>query len=391
MAQTTNVLGGGIAFNEIGYDSTGTPGFNTDNTGTSPTDGEDEFIEFINLSGSPINMTGFEVWETGLTTGPVYTFGSVTLNPGEKFVLLTDGGNLAGFQALNPGVKSDNGTTSQFNLNNSREEIVLVDPSSGDYITLTYYEALPVPSDVSSFAAFPGTTEVGSDTIIGQIADGQSLQRAPDGDDTFFVANATPGSGNTCFAPGTMIATPDGPVAVETLGIGDVVTTADNKTTRVKWIGRQTAKKTRLGENMEPVLIREGALGPNVPNQDLVVTADHGMIIDEMVINAGALVNHDTIDYIRMADLPVQMIFFHVETENHEVILANGAAAETFIDRAGRGVFDNYDEFLDLYGADRLIPEMPRLRITTSRYVPQAIRERLSSKHEITADLKRAG
>ena len=33
---------------------------------------------------------------------------------------------------------------------------------------------------------------------------------------------------------------------------------------------------------------------------------------------------------------------------------------ESFIDYVGRSGFDNYDEYLELAGADRLIPEMPR-------------------------------
>ncbi|WP_420325652.1 hypothetical protein [Mameliella sp.] len=69
---------------------------------------------------------------------------------------------------------------------------------------------------------------------------------------------------------------------------------------------------------------------------------------------------------------------YHVETEEHDVILANGAPSETFIDYRDRRAFDNFDEYLDLYGCERIIPEMPAPRISSARLVPQAIKNRLA-------------
>ena len=71
------------------------------------------------------------------------------------------------------------------------------------------------------------------------------------------------------------------------------------------------------------------------------------------------------------------MTVYRVKTENHEMILANGVPAETFIDYVGRAAFDNHAEYLDLYGCERLIPEMPAPRISTARLLPEAIRARL--------------
>ncbi|MEL7116865.1 MAG: Hint domain-containing protein, partial [Pseudomonadota bacterium] len=91
------------------------------------------------------------------------------------------------------------------------------------------------------------------------------------------------GLGNTssfpvCFAPGTEIATPDGPALVETLKIGDRVLRADGRATDVLWIGRQTVLKATAGEAMQPVRFRAGSLGDGLPRKDLTVTADHGMV-----------------------------------------------------------------------------------------------------------------
>lgn len=180
-----------------------------------------------------------------------------------------------------------------------------------------------------------------------------------------------------CFAAGTQISTPCGDVMVEDLKIGDVVLTTSGAEVPVKRIGRQTISKLRHGPARQPVRIRAGALGPGVPQADLVVTADHGMLIDGYVINASALVNNDTIDYVPTDELEDSFTVYHVETEFHDVILANGAPAETFIDVAGREAFDNYQEYLDLYGAERIIPEMAAPRISTARLLPEAVKRRL--------------
>tara|TARA_A100001391_G_scaffold145193_1_gene102781 strand:+ start:513 stop:761 length:249 start_codon:yes stop_codon:yes gene_type:complete len=71
------------------------------------------------------------------------------------------------------------------------------------------------------------------------------------------------------------------------------------------------------------------------------------------------------------------MTVYRVKTENHEMILANGVPAESFIDYVGRAAFDNHAEYLDLYGCEQLIPEMPAPRISTARLLPEAIRARL--------------
>ena len=81
---------------------------------------------------------------------------------------------------------------------------------------------------------------------------------------------------------------------------------------------------------MQPVRICAGALGDGLPNADLTVTADHGMVLDGLVINASALVNGATIDWVPLAELSTRVTYYHVETTGHEVILANGAPSESF-------------------------------------------------------------
>ncbi|WP_083235991.1 Hint domain-containing protein [Halomonas caseinilytica] len=181
---------------------------------------------------------------------------------------------------------------------------------------------------------------------------------------------------HNCFAAGTMIATPDGEVPVETLSIGDLVMTASGEAVPVKWIGRQSVHRL-FSAGYAPVRIKEGALADGQPNRDLVLTANHGVIIDGLVINAGALVNHDTIDYLPWGEMPEAITYYHIETETHEVVIANGTEAETYIDYVDRQAFDNYDEYVALYGLEQRIVEMPRHRISSRRLIPSYLRQRL--------------
>jgi hypothetical protein len=71
---------------------------------------------------------------------------------------------------------------------------------------------------------------------------------------------------------------------------------------------------------------------------------------------------------------------YHIETEEHEIILANGAPAETFIDNVSRRAFDNFAEFEALYGDVPEMEELPYPRAMSARQVPVAIKVRLDGK-----------
>lgn len=186
---------------------------------------------------------------------------------------------------------------------------------------------------------------------------------------------ATQDANISCFALGTLIATSQGEVAVETLCAGDMVLTADGPAVEVRWIGRQTVVKRFAGEKAQLVRIASGALGNH---SELFVTGDHGMVLDGYVVNASALVNGGSIDWVPLSETPERFTVYHVETEAHEVILANGAPAETFVDYATRRTFDNYAEYRALYPEDRSIPEQAGPRVSSARQVPAHIRSRLN-------------
>lgn len=145
-----------------------------------------------------------------------------------------------------------------------------------------------------------------------------------------------------CFATGTRIATARGEVAVEDLRVGDLVVTAGGRGALqpVIWIGHSDVNVARHAQRgrIAPVLIKAGALAANVPFRDLRVSPDHAMLIDGNLIPAGMLVNGTTI--IQEMWCP-QVTYWHVELPTHSVLIAEGAAAESYLDDGNRKHFDN--------------------------------------------------
>ncbi|WP_299626738.1 Hint domain-containing protein [uncultured Tateyamaria sp.] len=181
-----------------------------------------------------------------------------------------------------------------------------------------------------------------------------------------------------CFLEGTLIKTASGEVPVQDLCPGDTLVTVEGRETTVKFVGRQTFG-TRFGvpERLGLVCIRAGALGNGLPTRDLVVTADHGMCVEGFLINASALVNETTIHWWHLNHPNDVCSVYHVETDAHELILAEGTPAETFVDITSRRVFDNFAEYQERYYDEPVIEEMRMIRLPSSRLVPDSLRDQL--------------
>lgn len=264
----------------------------------------------------------------------------------------------------------ENGSDTQFTENES----ITLDPDSG--ITTSGDFLGTYVSNGQTLLVFQ--TGLLTYQVVGQVPDGYT----PDSD-PIPLDDLTTSAFTTCFAAGTLIATPEGESAVETLRPGDLVVCADGTAVPVRWVGRQSVHQAFVpAERMRPVRIRAGALGGNLPHADLTVTADHGMIVDGYVVNASVLVGAPGIEYVPMEEIGPRVTYYHVETPGHRVILANGAPAETYIDYVARKVFDNYDEYIDLCGEDVLIEEMEQPRVSSLRQLPRPLRERFGLVEE---------
>ena len=181
-----------------------------------------------------------------------------------------------------------------------------------------------------------------------------------------------------CFMPGTMIRTPAGETRVEELAIGDAVTTADGRSVAIRWIGRQTVAPAFADQLRLPIRVRANAIADNVPSRDLLLSPDHALMVDGLLIHAGALVNG--ISIVRESNVPAMFTYYHIETDDHSLILADNAPAETFIDNVDRMRFDNWAEYEALYPEPRQMAEMTYPRAKALRQVPPALRARLAER-----------
>jgi hypothetical protein len=198
----------------------------------------------------------------------------------------------------------------------------------------------------------------------------------------------------SCFLERTRIATPEGERAVETLAIGDLILTADGRSAGVRWIGRRTLRAD--GENgyrfadpliYLPIRIKAGALGENLPRRDLLVSMDHAVLIDGLLVQAGALVNG--VSVLRETRLPESFTYYHIELADHALVLAEGVPAETFVDNVTRMGFDNWAEHEALYGNEPMIAEMPYPRVQSHRQLPVELREQMGDRARMLADAPR--
>jgi O-antigen biosynthesis protein len=158
-----------------------------------------------------------------------------------------------------------------------------------------------------------------------------------------------------CYCPGTLILTDRGDVAVEELAIGDRLVTAGSGLKSIRWIGRRTyaARFVRANRRLLPVCVRAGAMGSGLPRRDLWVSPLHAMVVDGCLVPAGALVNGVS---VTQPAAPEVISYIHLELEEHNVIYAEGAASESFVDDDSRAMFQNAHTFAELYPAARPAP-----------------------------------
>jgi len=175
-----------------------------------------------------------------------------------------------------------------------------------------------------------------------------------------------------CFYPGTALATATGEIKVEDLQAGDMLMTR-NGAMPVRWIG-QSRVHTGFADPLRslPIRITQGALGDGLPLRDLLLSPDHAIAIDGILVQASALVNGSSI--IREYDVPEQFSYYHVELDSHELLFAEGVEAESFVDNVDRMHFHNWD---DRVAPATPIAEMDMPRAKATRQVPQTICRRL--------------
>jgi Hint domain len=103
--------------------------------------------------------------------------------------------------------------------------------------------------------------------------------------------------------------------------------------------------------------------------------------LDGGLFQAGALVNDSSI--LRESDISTTFTYYHVELDDHSLILAENVPAETFIDHIDRMAFDNWQEHQTAYPDGKSIVEMPYPRAKAHRQVPPQVLDALAQRARV--------
>lgn len=287
------------------------------------------------------------------------TFNNTTYAPG--FLGTDDGGASGNFQV-------DTASTYSVTVSGTINAV-------GDPVTLTYGADAPAgfagtsvqltstQFDNSGQILFvsraipPGETEAGNYRYL--LSNTQVVGSNPPAGSTRtrFLAdgNNTAGDYNVqaapCFTTGTLIRTARGEVAVEDLIVGDLAVTASGTLRPITWIGNRAldAKGEALPHNEQPIRIRAGAFGPGLPARDLRLSHGHPVLVGAdangeggVLVPVMCLINGTSV----LREPATEVTYWHIELDAHDILLAEGLAAESYYDMGSRVWFAGEDGML---------------------------------------------
>jgi hypothetical protein len=135
-----------------------------------------------------------------------------------------------------------------------------------------------------------------------------------------------------------MIDTPMGLRRVESLRPGDLVLTRDCGAQPIRWVGRREMSRSDLVRNpaLRPVVLTAGALGPDLPNRDMMVSPQHRILFDgprcqllfgetEVLVPALQLCGRRGVGRSTAATAYIHLMF-----DCHQIIRSDGVWTESF-------------------------------------------------------------
>ena len=304
----------------------------------------------VGHGGTVVTGGGISGGTTAVLFSPGYA-GKLLLEPGASFVGTVDGGNAIGASVastleLAPGY----GTIGSLGSQLVNFGTISFDPGAA-WLVAGNVAGLGSGQVIAGFASsdtiqLSGLNETivsfGSDmlTLTGDAAVTLNIQ-GQFSTSSFVATQVAGGTDITapCFAAGTRLAAPRGEIAVEHLRIGDTVMTAQRRRQLIVWIGRRSIDCSRhpRPHQVWPVRICAGAFGAGKPRRDLLLSPDHAVFCDDVLIPVKHLINGSTIQQI---ELPV-VEYFHIELARHAIVFAEGLPAESYLDTGDRANFAN--------------------------------------------------
>lgn len=142
-----------------------------------------------------------------------------------------------------------------------------------------------------------------------------------------------------CYRAGTRIATPRGDIPIDDLAVGATVHAHFAGVAEVTWVGRRRVDCRRhpTPRKVWPVRVHAGAFGRGIPRRDLWLSPDHAVFVEDVLIPIKRLMNGITIEQVPMDEVT----YYHIALPVHDVVLAEGLPAESYLDTGNRSNFAN--------------------------------------------------
>jgi len=222
-------------------------------------------------------------------------------------------------------VPGADGITEAYGINSSGQVSGAYEAAPGEFVPFMYEDGTYTLYTNVLAAEFTG---VGIDDA-GQLIGTAIVDRTDQG----FIIDPVV----ACYRRGSRIATVAGLVAVEYLRAGDMVRTHAGGTAAIAWIGHRhiDCRRHPAPRQVWPVRVRAGAFGAAQPRRDLFLSPDHAVFVDGVLIPIKYLINDDTIAQLQTADVT----YYHVALSCHDVLLAEGLPAESYLDIGDRSGF----------------------------------------------------
>lgn len=295
---------------------------------------------FVSLQAGALLIGGGVVGAVG-SLGVMVVNGGTVIAAGDLIlaedVTLSNGGaiSLAGssaldiFHAVTGGTIEFAGSDAVLTINDAGQFSAAV----GGMLDHDVIDLIGVAPSLVSFSGGQVSVVDGNGVAVGQfglaVAAGQpAVQILADGAGGSLI---TLGGDMPCFARGTRLLTPNGYRPVETLRPGDPVITLGGERRAVRWVGWRTLDLNGY-DKAQPVLFAPHALGPGMPKRGVCLSPLHAVWIGGVLVPACHLVNGATIKVAKQA----AVTYYHIELDRHEILLAEGMAAESFIDNGNR-------------------------------------------------------
>ena len=226
-------------------------------------------------------------------------------------------------------------------LDNEYESVVTRIYSGGSSVNDSYTESYisTKTSGTLNGSAFTAGDNISSISVSG----GGSISNPYIVNETLTISK--PGLFDPCFLSESLIRTPDGDIPVEDISPGDNIIAYVNGVEEIRQVVWTTQShcdvQTHLSDDLAgyPIRILKGAIADGVPSKDMLITAEHCLLLNGKFVPARMLVNNRSVFF----DKSIKSYeYYHIETAKHSVIMADGILTESYLNTSNHRSF--YEE-----------------------------------------------